>query len=77
MRQNVTLSWLVRGQVGAKMGKLMQLGGLRGTTLELKGALRAPKEAPRDPKRATSRIEFATTGSILEACGPPVSNLAG
>ena len=41
------LSWLVRGQVEAKRGKLTPLGGLRGLKLELKGALGAPQEAPR------------------------------
>ena len=52
----MTLSWLVTVQVGAKRGKLMRLGGLRGSKLELKGALGAPKEAPREPKRATRDI---------------------
>ena len=52
MRPNLRLSWLVRAQVGAKMGNLMLLEGLRGTKLELKGALGAPKEAPRRLKRA-------------------------
>ena len=50
------LSWLGRGQVGAKRGKLTLLGELRGTKLELKGALGAPKEAPRKPKSATRGI---------------------
>ena len=40
------LSWLVRAQVGAKMVKLTLLGGLRGTKLDLRGALGPPKEAP-------------------------------
>ena len=56
------LSWLVRVQVGAKRGKLTLLGGLRGAKLELKGALGAPKEAPRQPKRATRDIGAAATG---------------
>ena len=47
----MTLSWLVRVQIGAKRGKLTLLGGLRGSKLELKGALGAPKEAPREPKK--------------------------
>ncbi len=34
--------------------ELRGVGALRGTKLELKGALGAPKEAPREPKRATS-----------------------
>ena len=53
LRPNLELSWLVRAQVGGKMGNLTLLGGLRGTKLELKGVLGAPKEAPREPKRAT------------------------
>ena len=51
MRRYLKPSWLVRAQVGAKRGKLKLLGELRGTKLELKEALGAPKEAPRDPKR--------------------------
>ena len=53
----LTVIWLVRVQVGAKIGKLTLLGGLRGTNLELKGALRGSKSAqeraksvPRAPK---------------------------
>ena len=65
------LSWLVTAQVGAKMGKLTLLGGLSGTKLELKGALGASKEAPREPKRATSVIGGVATGLILEPRGPP------
>ena len=56
MKPNLRLSWLVRAQVGAKRGKLTLLGGLRGTKLELKGALGAPKEAPKEPKRGTGDI---------------------
>ena len=41
-----------QGQIGAKMGKLTLLGGLRGAKLEPKGALEAAKEAPKGPKRA-------------------------
>ena len=58
----MTLSWLVRVQVGAKRGKLTLLGGLRGAKLELKGALGSPKEAPREPKLATRDIDTPTTG---------------
>ena len=47
------LSWLVRGQVGAKRGRLAVLGGLRGTKLELKEALGAAKKTPRGPRCAT------------------------
>ena len=50
MGPNLMLSWLVRAQVGAKRGNLTLLGGLRGNKLELKEALEAPKEAPREPK---------------------------
>ena len=46
------LSWLVRGQVGAERGRLAVLGGLRGTKLELKGALGAPEEVPRGSEMA-------------------------
>ena len=67
----LTLSWLVRGQVGAKRGKLTLLGELRGTKLELKGALGAPKEAPREPKRATRDFEAASTGVVFWLGGPP------
>ena len=52
MGPTLGLSWLVRGQVGAKRGKLTPLGGLRGAKLELKGALETPKKAPRGPKGA-------------------------
>ena len=48
----LTLSWLLRVQVGAKLGKLTLLGGLRGSNLDLKGALEVPEEAPRESKRA-------------------------
>ena len=44
------LSWHVRGQIGAKRNKLTLLRGLRGTKMELKGALEGPKEAPRGAK---------------------------
>ena len=47
----LALSWLVGGQLAAKMSKLTLLGGQKGTKLELRGALRVPKEAPRAPKR--------------------------
>ena len=56
------LSLLVRVQVGAKRGKLTLLGGLRGTKLELKGSLGAPKEVPREPKRDTRDFDPAATG---------------
>ena len=62
MGPNLAPSWLVRAQVGAKRGKLTLLGGLRGTKLELKGALGAPKKAPREPKRALPIIGAAARG---------------
>ena len=71
MGQLLTLSWLVRVQVGAKRGKLMRLGGLRGSKLELKGALGAPKEAPREPKRGTETIGAAARGVSFGLGGPP------
>ena len=36
--------------------------GLRGATLELKGALGAPKEAPTEPKRGAETIGVAAGG---------------
>ena len=50
--QLLTLSWHVREQIGAKMSNFTLLGGLRGTKLELRGGLGAPKEASRGAKRA-------------------------
>ena len=70
LRQLLMLSWLVRGQVGAKRGKLMSTWRLRGTKLELKGVLGAPKEAPRDPKRATDIIGVRPRGVIFWPGGP-------
>ena len=49
---NLELSWLVGGQLAAKRGKSTRIGGQKGTKLELRGALGAPKEAPRGSKRA-------------------------
>ncbi len=66
----LTLSWLVRGQVGAKRGNLTLLGKLRGTKLELKGALGAPKEAPREPPRAMPIIDAVATGVLFWPGGP-------
>ena len=71
MGQLLTLSWLVRVQVGAKRGKLTLLGGLRGAKLEPKGALEAAKEAPKGPKKATVHIGKVAGGLILEARGSP------
>ena len=47
--------------MGAKIGKLTLLGGLRDTKLELRGGLGAPKEASREAKRAL-RAEWGTLG---------------
>ena len=52
MGPHLVLSWLVRAEVGAKRGKLTSTWRLRGNKLELKGALSASKEAPREAKRA-------------------------
>ena len=65
------LSLAVGGQVGAKRGKLTLVGGLRRTKLELKGRLRAPKETPREAKRATVLIGKIAKCLILEARWPP------
>ena len=65
------LSWLVRGQVGAKRGRLAVLGGLRGTKLELKGALEAAKKVPRGPRCATPEFEVAARTLIFEPQAPP------
>ena len=62
LRPNLRPSWLIRAQVGAKRGKLTSTWRLRGTKLELKEALEAPKEAPREPKRGTRDIDVAATG---------------
>ena len=75
LRPNFRLSWLVRAQVGGKMGNLTLLGGLRGTKLELKEALEAPKEAPREPKRVMPIIGAAarggTRGVLFRPGAPP------
>ena len=47
------------------------LGELRGTKLELKGALGAPKEAPREPKSATIIIGGDSRGLIPCAAHVP------
>ena len=65
------LSLAVGGQVGAKRGKLTPLRGLKGTKLELKGALGAHKEAPRGRKGAMRRIDGTARGVIFGPGGPP------
>ena len=40
----------------ANWGKLMLFGELRGTKMELRGTLEAPKEAPREPKWGPRRL---------------------
>ena len=52
----LALSWLVSTQVEAERDKLASTWRLRGTKLELKGALGAAKEAPGEPKRGTTGI---------------------
>ena len=71
MEPILELSWPVRAQVGAKRGKLTSTWRLRGTKLELKGALIGPLEAPREPKRATTTIDPGSTGVIFGLGGPP------
>ena len=71
MGPNLMLSWLVRAQVGAKRGNLTLLGGPRGTKLELKRALGAPKEAPREAKRGTRLIDGTPRGVIPCAAHVP------
>ena len=44
-------------QVGAKRGKLTLLGALRGTKMEFKGALEAPREAKSGSNRTTPSRE--------------------
>ena len=65
------LSLAVGGQVGAKRGKLTPLRGLKGTKLELKGGLGAPKEAPREAKRATVLIDGIAACLIFWPGGRP------
>ena len=50
LKPKLMLSWLVKVQVGAKRAKLTRSWKLRGTKLELKGSLGAPKEAPSSSK---------------------------
>ena len=71
MGQLLRLSWLVRGQIGAKMGKLTLLGGLRGAKLEPKGALEAAKEAPKGPRCATRGIGVGAGTLLFEPRAPP------
>ena len=71
LRPNLMPSWLIRAQVGAKRGKLTSTWRLRGTKLELKEALEAPKEAPREPKRAAARIDAGARGVYFWPGGPP------
>ena len=57
----------------------MQLGGLRGTKLELKGALEAPKETPRQPKRVrltSAMLRGVAKGCTLRGGGPELKNLS-
>ena len=67
----LTLSWLIRGQVGTKRGKSTLLGGLRGAKLEPKGALEAAKEAPKGPRCATALFRKTPRTLIFGLGGPP------
>ena len=67
----LTLSWLIRGQVGAKRGKSTLLGGLRGAKLEPKGALEAAKEAPKGPRCATTLFGVGARTLIFEPRASP------
>ena len=67
----LTLSWHVRGQIRAKCGKLMLLGGLRGAKFDLKGALEAAQEAPKGLQRSKIDIDPAADGRILGPRAPP------
>ena len=71
LKPNFRLSWLVRAQVGAKIGNLMLLGGLIGTKLEPKGPLGTHKEAPRRPKSALTPINGHPVGGLPRLLGPP------
>ena len=68
------LSWHIRRQVGAKMAKLTLLGGLRGAKLDLKGALEAPQETPKWPKRTTRDIGGVAGGVLFCGRVPPVNS---
>ena len=71
MGRLLTLSWLIRGQVGAKRGKSTLLGGLRGAKLEPKGALEAAKEAPKGPRCATVPFGVGARRVLFEPRAPP------
>ena len=71
MEPLLTLSLLVRVQVGAKRGKLTLLGGPRGTKLELKGALGAARKAPRGLRCATREFGNESGTQIFGLGGPP------
>ena len=74
LKPKLVLSWLVKVQVGAKRGKLTSNWRLRGTKLELKRALGAPKEAPRRLKRASwSRLGASWRG--LGSFGEPLRSI--
>ena len=64
-------SWLVGAKVGAKRGKLTSTWRLRGTKLELKGALKAAKRAPRGPRCGVIGIDGTARGVIFGPGGPP------
>ena len=65
------LSWLVDGQLVAKRGNLIQIGGQEGTKLKLRGALGRPKRV----YNGTTPIEYAANVlelvSVMGVLGPP------
>ena len=65
LRHILALSWLVRAQIRAKRGKLTLLEALRGTKMELKGALEVFTEVSREPQRAMREFEKAAGGLIF------------
>ena len=59
MRPNLRLSWLVGGQLAAKMGKLTLLEGQKGTKLELRGALGGAQRGPKRVQKGTRDNGYA------------------
>ncbi len=68
------LSWLVRLNFGVNIGKLTPTGRLRGTNLELKGALKAPQEAPKVLCQALTQGQWRLGGGVAATCWSPESN---
>ena len=55
----------------SEVGKLQPIWRLRSIKLEFRGVPEAPKEAPRDLKRATTLIDPASTGVNFGWLGLP------